>query len=181
MPIMNLILYGRLAPKPVDTCLSGVISITSSTMNFFILPIDDLHRIPDANLADWLGVTASDFRTLTGLNMDVSNVEVEYIFPNNIKAQLIRIVQEALANIRKHAQSCTVSISAVERNSEVIIEVKDNGRGFTPEDVDSISHYGLRSMRERAESVGADFQVISALGMGTTIRLQIPIREKANL
>jgi signal transduction histidine kinase len=112
--------------------------------------------------------------------VDTSNVELSYDFPNDIKAQLTRIVQEALTNIRKHAQACTVSISAFERESDVVIEVKDNGHGFAPEDVDMVSQYGLRGMRERAESIGADFQVISALGMGTTIRLQIPIREKAN-
>ena len=142
--------------------------------------IDNLRRVPDENLAEWLELTASDFGTLTGLTVDVSNVELAYAFPNNIKVQLIRIVQEALTNVRKHARACTVSISAFERGREAVIEVKDNGCGFAPEDVDRVAQYGLRGMRERAESIGADFQVISAPGMGTTIRLQIPIREKAN-
>ena len=141
--------------------------------------IDNLRRVPDSNLAEWLDMTASDFSALTGLNVDTSNVDLEYVFPNPIKAQLIRIVQESLTNIRKHAQSCTVSISAQERYGEVIVEVKDNGRGFEPDSVDSVAQYGLRSMRERAESFGANLQIISAPGMGTTIRLQIPITEKA--
>jgi len=142
--------------------------------------IDDLRRVPDANLTDWLSLTASDFTTLTGLTVEVANVNLDRIFPIGIKAQLIRIVQEALTNIRKHAQACTVSLSAFEREGAVVIEVKDNGRGFSPEDVHQGSKYGLRSMRERAESIGADFQIISSPDMGTTVRLQIPIREKEN-
>ena len=142
--------------------------------------IDNLRRVPDANLANWLTLTASDFTTLTGFSVDVSGVTLDHVFPDSVKAQLIRIVQEALTNIRKHAEACSVSISAYEHGGEAIIEVKDNGRGFSPEDVCQTSHYGLRSMRERAESIGADFQVISSSEMGTTIRLHIPICEKEN-
>jgi signal transduction histidine kinase len=142
--------------------------------------IDDLRHVPDESLTDWMDAAASDFNLLTGMKVDASEIKLAYDFPNEIKAQLIRIVQEALTNIRKHAEACTVSISAFERNGETVIEVKDNGRGFAPEDVRSTSQYGLHSMRERAECIGADFQVISAPGMGTTIRLQIPMRDKVS-
>jgi signal transduction histidine kinase len=90
-------------------------------------------------------------------------------------------VQEALTNIRKHAQSRTVSISAFEHDGGIVVEVKDNGRGFSPIEKQSASQHGLRSMRERAESIGADFQIVSAPDMGTTVRLQIPVREQAKL
>jgi two-component system nitrate/nitrite sensor histidine kinase NarX len=103
---------------------------------------------------------------------------LECSFKPSVKAQVIRIVQEALTNIRKHAQACTVSISATEREGEALIEVRDNGIGFSLEDIKT-SQYGLRSMRERAESIDADFQVTSTPGSGTTVRLQVPIRDKA--
>jgi signal transduction histidine kinase len=143
--------------------------------------IDDLRHVPDEGLGDWLALTAADFKTLTGLDVDVSNIHLSHVFTPNMKAQLVRIVQEALTNIRKHAQACTVTISASEREGEVVLEVHDNGRGFMPEEVQPVSQYGLRSMRERAESIGADFQITSAPGAGTTIRLRIPIKEKAGL
>lgn len=142
--------------------------------------IDNLRHVPDEALSDWLKMTAADFKTLSGMDVDVSNVNLSHIFPPNVKAQLTRIVQEALTNIRKHAQSCTVTISAVEREGEAVIEIRDNGIGFSPEEARSVSKYGLRSMRERAESISADFQIISAPDMGTTVRLQIPISEKIN-
>jgi signal transduction histidine kinase len=141
--------------------------------------IDNLRRVPDEALSDWLHTTANDFNTLTGVEVNVSSARLAYPFKPSIKAQVIRIVQEALTNIRKHAQACTVSISAIEREGEALIEIRDNGMGFSPEDIHT-SQYGLRSMRERAESIGADFQVTSTPGTGTTVRLQIPIRDRVN-
>ena len=141
--------------------------------------IDNLRRVPDEALSDWLQTTANEFSTLTGIEVRVSTGELEYSFKPSVKAQVIRIVQEALTNVRKHAQASTLSISALERDGEVQIEIRDNGMGFSPKDVQA-SQYGLRSMRERADSIGADFQVTSAPGAGTTVRLQIPIRNKVN-
>jgi signal transduction histidine kinase len=143
--------------------------------------IDNLRRVPDELLGDWLELAGADFKTLTGVEVDVSNIHLSHVFSPGMKAQLIRIVQEALTNVRKHAGACRVTISACERDGEAILEVRDNGRGFTPEETQPTSQYGLRSMRERAESIGADFQIISTPGSGTTVRLRIPIREKASL
>ncbi len=143
--------------------------------------IDNLRRVPEEDLADWLAMTATDFKTLTGMQVNVSSGEFEHAFSPAVKVQLTRIVQEALTNIRKHAQSRTVSISAFEHDGGVVVEVKDNGRGFSPIEKQSVSQHGLRSMRERAESIGADFQIVSAPDMGTTVRLQIPVREQAKL
>jgi two-component system nitrate/nitrite sensor histidine kinase NarX len=140
--------------------------------------IDNLRRAPEEDLSDWLTMTATDFETLTGIHVNVSASEFEHAFQPAVKAQLTRIVQEALTNIRKHAQSHAVSISAFEHDGGIVVEVNDNGRGFSPIEKQSISQHGLRSMRERAESIGADFQIISAPNMGTTVRLQIPIREQ---
>jgi two-component system nitrate/nitrite sensor histidine kinase NarX len=143
--------------------------------------IDNLRRVPDERLSDWLESTAAEFTTLTGIQVDLSMVQLRYAFSQGEKAQLVRIVQEALTNVRKHSQACQVTFSVFEHNEAVILEVRDNGRGFTPEETQPASQYGLRSMRERAESIGADFQIISTPGAGTSLRLRIPIREKANL
>jgi signal transduction histidine kinase len=89
-------------------------------------------------------------------------------------------VQEALTNVRKHAEANTVTISAFEHNDEAVIEIKDDGQGFSPDNVRSTSVYGLRSMRERAETIYAEFQIISAPGAGTTVRLQVPTGERVN-
>jgi len=142
--------------------------------------IDNLRNVPDGGLADWLVMTASDFEALTGLPVNVSSLEFDHVFPPAVKAQLTRIIQEALTNIRKHAQPNTVSISAVERDGFVIVEIMDDGRGFSTGKKQLPSQYGLRSMRERAESIGIDIQIISAPGQGTIVQMRIPIQEYAN-
>jgi signal transduction histidine kinase len=141
--------------------------------------IDNLRQVPDELLADWLQAAAADFRQLMDIKVDVSNVQLSHVFSPNVKAQLMRIVQEALTNVRKHAQACNLVISSFERGGEAIIEVRDNGRGFNPDITQPASQYGLRSMRERAESIGAELEIASAPNAGTAVRLRIPIQEKA--
>jgi signal transduction histidine kinase len=66
-------------------------------------------------------------------------------------------------------------LSAREEEGDAVIEVADDGRGFRPEEAITAARFGLRGMRERAESIGADFQVTSCPENGTTVRLHIPL------
>jgi signal transduction histidine kinase len=94
--------------------------------------------------------------------------------PQEVHAQLIRIFQEALSNIRKHANATQVWISYQQENQSILFEIQDDGDGFSPEDVTGTSRHGLRGMRERAELIGADFQVISRPSEGTIVRIRLP-------
>jgi len=136
--------------------------------------IDNLRRVPDMDLDALLRRLAEEFSVAAGIPVDVSRVEAMHNYSSSVRAQLVRIVQETLANVRKHAQAKSVTLSAREKEGELILEVYDDGLGFTPDMVASSSQYGLRGMRERAEMIGAEFQVISRPGEGTTVRLQIP-------
>jgi two-component system nitrate/nitrite sensor histidine kinase NarX len=136
--------------------------------------IDNLRRAPDASLADWLRKAGSDFETVTGLPVEMTVSGLPEAFPPLIQAQLIRIVQEALTNVRKHARASSVHICARQSRDEFILEIGDDGGGFSPADTPSVSQHGLRGMRERAEEIGAEFQIVSRPGQGTTIRVCIP-------
>ena len=142
------------------------------------MAIDNLRQIPTGELVEWLTMTGSEFQSITGVPVDVSNVRLCHEFPPVVKLQLVRIIQEALTNVRKHAQACSVTLSAFEENGEAVFEITDNGLGFEPAGAEHVSQYGLRSMRERAESIGASVQITSASESGTTVRLRVPIREK---
>lgn len=143
--------------------------------------IDNLRRIPANSPHDWIKQVAADFEQSTEIKVDVSAFEVSIEYPVNIQAQLIRIVQEALSNIRKHANAKKVAIHGHQDGNSVLIEVQDDGCGFTPESVDGNSHYGLVGMRERAESIGADFQITSQPGTGTVVSLRMPVPVKEEL
>ncbi len=143
--------------------------------------IDNLRRTPSSSLHDWIGQVASDFQKSAGIPVDLTGFELGHEFSPNIQVQLIRIMQEALSNIRKHAKATSVAIVSRKIGKDIIIEIIDNGLGFMPEQVDSASRYGLRGMRERAEMIGSDFQIASQPGNGTTISLRLPaaIKEEA--
>jgi two-component system nitrate/nitrite sensor histidine kinase NarX len=138
--------------------------------------IDDLRRQPDADLLHWMTNIAADFETLTGISVDVRLEPPDLSFPPQVSTQLMRIVQEALTNVRKHAQAAHVYLHLTRLEADILLEIQDDGRGFTPLLGLSASRYGLRGMRERAESIGADFQVISRLGGGTTVQVRLPAR-----
>ena len=137
--------------------------------------IDNLRQTPLKSVSTWLEQLLQDFSTASGLKSS-SNVpdNLPDISPE-IQAQLLRIVQEALSNVRKHARAKKVSVNLHTWNNDLILEISDDGVGFSAEDVPELSRHGLRGMRERAELIGADFQIISQPDQGTTIRLQIPL------
>jgi two-component system nitrate/nitrite sensor histidine kinase NarX len=85
------------------------------------------------------------------------------------------ILQEALSNIRKHANARNVQIS-LNNSDDFILSIQDDGDGFNinAAKIQSESHIGLKIMRERAAQLGARLEVISKSGQGTTIRLILP-------
>jgi two-component system nitrate/nitrite sensor histidine kinase NarX len=162
--------YGRLeqALKANYQALSEAYLATRQT-------IDDLRLTPKDGLRQWMEQIAVDFQTATGLAVNLTIIQDIRSLPNEVQLQLIRITQEALSNIRKHARANQVQISAREWKNDFILEIQDDGMGFSPEDVPGESQYGLRGMRERTELIGADFQIISQPHKGTTIRVLMPI------
>jgi PAS domain S-box-containing protein len=93
-----------------------------------------------------------------------------------VEAQLLRILQEALTNIRKHAQADKVTIKFEAIDHQVCVTIEDNGQGFDPAEsqMDRKQHFGLQMMRERAESIGGTLNLISGPGMGTEISVCVP-------
>lgn len=110
--------------------------------------------------------------------MVVDNGARNLTFAPAVELQMIRIVQESLTNVRKHAhaQHAVVRFSAIDGHAEMRIE--DDGRGFDPARIarGDWPQFGLQTMRERAESVGGAFVIVSKPNLGTQIVVQIPLR-----
>jgi len=90
---------------------------------------------------------------------------------------ILRIVQESLSNVRKHANATFVKVSLYVRDNVLEMVIKDNGNGFDLNGVtlSEFSKFGLSMMRERAEVIGADFQLKSALDHGTQVIIRMPL------
>jgi signal transduction histidine kinase len=96
--------------------------------------------------------------------------------PQELRVILYRITQEALANVRKHAQASKVSVVLEERDGGYLVTVEDDGIGFAPPEVlrSAPGHLGLSAMRERAEMVGGRCSVRSTPGSGTFVEFWLP-------
>jgi two-component system, NarL family, sensor histidine kinase DegS len=94
---------------------------------------------------------------------------------------VLRVVQEALQNVRKHAKSTRTTIASWVESQEWIIEIRDDGLGF---DVGAVANrsrrnFGLQFMRERAELIGAALEVSSRPETGTVVRLIVPLEKES--
>lgn len=120
------------------------------------------------------------------LNFANTKTQVQFEFPERLPwldishtTNLLRIIQEALMNIRKHAQATEVfvRIKVSDDKRELIVEVGDNGVGFDAEEVSSktVGQFGLLSMKERARISGGRLSVESKPGQGTVIKGVFPL------
>ena len=96
-----------------------------------------------------------------------------------IERELLRIAQEALANAVRHARATTVNVSLTYADASVTLRVVDDGTGFEQQASRSATHFGLASMRERAEQLGGRFNLTTHAGAGTEIETTIPVSTHA--
>ncbi len=125
-------------------------------------------------LADVLGRYLEEFGDSSGLRVEFScDATLPTLSPRR-QAELLRIAQEALNNVRKHADATVVRVTTVCADGRLRISIADNGRGFQPE-LDEARGFGLRSMRERATAIGGQFSVASRPQDGTSVVVDLPL------
>lgn len=93
--------------------------------------------------------------------------------------QILRIVQEAFANIYKHAGATHARFAMVEEPRGIKFIVCDNGKGFDLASSSFVAGFGIMTMHNRTEKIGGKFKIVSALGLGTKVIVEIPIKEEA--
>jgi len=97
--------------------------------------------------------------------------------PAGMELQLLRIVQESLTNVRKHAHANVAEVALERVGDRVTVVVQDDGIGFDPADLgrSEFPRFGLATMRERAESMGGTVQLESTSGAGTRVVVEVPV------
>jgi signal transduction histidine kinase len=115
-------------------------------------------------------VSASNIRltvTATGTKTD---------YAPRIENQLLRVGQEAITNAVRHAAASRIRVDLEGRPESVTLSVSDDGRGFDYQEklAESTDHYGLSTMRERAEELGGRLRITTAAGHGTTVTAVVP-------
>jgi two-component system, NarL family, nitrate/nitrite sensor histidine kinase NarX len=143
--------------------------------------ITQFRHVVGQGLLQALEGTARTFEDRTGVRLTIDNRAGGMSLPADQEAQVYQIVQEALANVVKHAGARDARI-VIERTSRSLkVSVEDDGRGGARRvriGADCGEHYGLDIMRERAQRIGATLEIRSVAGRGTRVRLVVPLRAR---
>jgi signal transduction histidine kinase len=130
-----------------------------------------------APLGEALGRLAGRVAEETGLVATATVTGTPRPLSADAEVTLLRVTQEALANVTRHAHAGRVAVTLSYMDGEAALDVRDDGTGFAPE---ADGHgpgggLGLRGMRERVEALGGRLAVESAPGQGTTVAVTVPV------
>jgi signal transduction histidine kinase len=138
--------------------------------------------LEDFGLVSALHRLASEFSRRYQIQTHVEAEEINSVIPLNSQVMIYRIVQEAMTNIRKHAQASQVRILARKRGGRVHFFVEDDGKGFSLQYIKALKEeekgLGLVSMEERVRVLGGSFEIRSQKKTGTRISFTIPAKMK---
>jgi signal transduction histidine kinase len=135
--------------------------------------IQDLRVSPieDLGLARALERAAIDFGDRAGVQVDLHVGDPQAAISNDVAAQILFIAKEAFNNIERHADARCVEVTLARHDGRLLLEIRDDGRGFDEAQVDEAERFGLQGMYERAEMIGARLSVESKVGQGTVVHL----------
>jgi signal transduction histidine kinase len=158
----------------VGRALASIEEITKRVHGEIHALIFELHRDPlDDGLVAALTRHAAGVGAADGLTVDVRGPEPRLALSERVEGQLFAIGKEAIVNVLKHAGASTAHVRVEAQPRQVVVEIRDDGRGFDPA-AEHPGHFGLDSMRSRAEEIGGRVAITSTPGTGTLVRVCVP-------
>jgi signal transduction histidine kinase len=124
-------------------------------------------KLQEQDISQLFGLLVESIRARTRANVSLT-IEESCSPPEEIAVILYRIAQEALNNVTRHTRASEVIIELRGDDEEIRLSIKDNGHGFDPQEIPA-GHFGIGIMQERAESIGADLEILSHTGEGTVV------------
>lgn len=165
--------------EAVSTCQTCTADIR--TISYLLHPplLDEVGLLP---ALDWY---VSGFSERSGIKVTQEVAEPDTPLSKDLNTALFRIIQEALANIHKHAESKQAKVRLFCENNTLVLEISDCGKGFDPSQVEGRREgvrglgVGITGMRERVRQLHGTLE-IAAANPGTLVRATFPIREEHN-
>ncbi|MBN1396641.1 MAG: sensor histidine kinase [Bacteroidetes bacterium] len=131
--------------------------------------------LDDLGLSAAIEWQAKDFQQHTGIVCDVHCEPEEILINSEISTAVFRIFQETLTNITRHSKATRVKADLTKTENMLTLQVVDNGRGITREEINDSKSFGLIGIRERAQYWHGTVQIAGETGSGTKIIVQFPM------
>jgi signal transduction histidine kinase len=134
------------------------------------------------SILDDLGLTAavewqlSQFQERTGIRSTFESGREDFSLPQDIAAALFRVVQEALTNVVRHAEASQVRVAMKAARGILRIQIKDDGKGVTRQQLNNRRSFGIIGMRERVRRIGGEVNISSGPGRGTRLEIVVPLK-----
>ncbi len=157
--------------------LRGAVEALNATIRDIRAYILDLRprRFEGDNLVLGLERLLAEFRANTLMAVEfAADPAADHALWPEARLALFLIAQEALSNAAKHSRASRVDVRLLEGGNEVTLSLRDNGRGFQPEQVERRVGHGLMNMADRAATFGGEVVILSPEGQGTEVRVRIP-------
>jgi signal transduction histidine kinase len=165
---------------PDQLPLHGKIQTMSNLINMTVQTVRRISSELRPGLLDDFGLSAAmewqtkEFAERTGISCDfVSNPE-NIVLDQNRSIAVFRIFQETLTNIARHANATEIEAILKETESDVNLEVRDNGKGITEKQLSDSRSFGVIGMHERVNSFGGELRINGTEDKGTTVAVRIP-------
>lgn len=117
---------------------------------------------------------AEEFQKLTNIKCSLALPKDELKLENDKATAIFRIFQEALTNVTRHSEANKVVVSLFNHQSNIYLEIHDNGKGITQEQIKDFKSLGIHGMNERAMVFGGEVLIEGFSGKGTTVKVEIP-------
>jgi signal transduction histidine kinase len=117
---------------------------------------------------------AEEFQSRTGTSCQLDLPEDNIVIDRERATALFRILQETLTNVARHSNATRVNIRLAEEERSLVLEVHDNGKGISKQELSAGRSLGILGMRERALALGGRVAISGAPDEGTTIEVRIP-------
>jgi two-component system sensor histidine kinase UhpB len=133
------------------------------------------HILDQLGLLEAVRWQAREFEKRTGIACSLDLTDDEIDWGQDRATAVFRILQESLTNVARHSGAAHVEVSIDRNDSQIVLEVRDDGRGIRDEELADAQSFGLMGMRERARMFGGVLTVKGVIDGGTTVRVRLPV------
>lgn len=130
--------------------------------------------LDDLGLVAAIEWQANEFQNRTGIKCTVTTTLNESMYDADLNTAFFRIFQETLTNVMRHANATRVEVHSTEQDGNLILTIRDNGRGITQAEMNDTRSIGILGMGERAALLGGEVELRGEPGKGTIVTVKIP-------